>query len=107
MVKSLRIVGEVDESIAIVDLDIKQTQHCEPKQAGDFGTDPVAGVSQVERDQILIFLLQAAEAQPGYKAAALDTRKITASCRARRLMEAILISIAKQGGQIMDRSAIR
>jgi hypothetical protein len=65
MVKSLRIVAEVNQPIAIIDLDIEQTQHLEAKYSRDFSAHMVADMSKVKGNQILVVVSNVSESDDG------------------------------------------
>ena len=62
---AFRIVTEVDQRVAIVNLDVKEAQCGEAEKPGNLRTDAVAHRSKIERCHVLIFLLQMPELQDG------------------------------------------
>ncbi len=65
MVKAFRVVAEVDEPMAIVNFNIKKTQHLESKYSGDFSANIVARVGKVKGDQILVVMPNGSESHNG------------------------------------------
>src|SRR5450631_1090691 len=57
----LGIVLKIDEGIAIVDLDIEETQQNEAQEARHFGADAIADGLGVKRGHLLVFLAQIAK----------------------------------------------
>src|SRR4030088_1681153 len=66
VVELLTIKAEVDESVAVIDLDVEETEQDEAEKPGNLGAAALADRSSVERQHILIFLTQAAELKHGF-----------------------------------------
>jgi hypothetical protein len=50
------VIGEVNQAIAIVNLDLQHPQQLEPKNAGDFGARVLADLGQIEAHDIQVLL---------------------------------------------------
>lgn len=58
-----RVVGEVNQSISIIDLDLQHPQKFKPKDARDLGTRVLADLGQIEAHDILVLLGEVAKSK--------------------------------------------
>src|ERR1035438_10571911 len=58
-----RLIGKVNQSVAIVDLDVQHPQNLKPQNAGDLGARVPAEVGQIEGQDILAVLGEAAKSE--------------------------------------------
>src|SRR5215510_1548437 len=65
MVEPRRIVVEVDQPIAIINFDIKQSQHLESKDPRYFSPGPAADITEVKSDQVFVVLSYVSETDNG------------------------------------------
>jgi hypothetical protein len=50
--------GEIDEAVAVIDLNVEQNQHAKTECAGNFRTETIADVVHVESNEILAVVLE-------------------------------------------------
>src|SRR6202795_1715317 len=66
VVELLAVKAEVNEGVAVIDLDVEETEQDEAEKPGNLGAAALADRTGVERQHILIFLTQATELKHGF-----------------------------------------
>jgi hypothetical protein len=56
MTPTLGIIAEIYQAVAVVNLNVQQSQHRKTENAGSFRAKSVADMAKIEGDQILILL---------------------------------------------------